>query len=164
MRCWRCSRSSTGGGRRLAADLAQPVCKCRTITVAYFPNVSEVGRKTQFMRDNGEVVPDKILFTQVDTQLGREFVLTEEGLKHASRGQRHPSRAKIEAAMRSIRRYGPSNGLGTEGETVALADNGVVLVFRGNQLYTAFQPDDPENYLKRHTSQRFKKADEDDAS
>lgn len=137
--------------------------KCRTITVAYFPNVSEVGRKLQWADDQGNVRYDKILFSHVDEKWGREFVLTEKGLQHADR-DRHPiPRAKVEAALRSIQSVGVGQPLGAEGETVTLSQNNVVLIMRGNIVYTAIPFPNAKaaaDYFKRTTATRTRKNDD----
>lgn len=114
--------------------------RCRTITVAYFPELSEAGKPAPWSNDAGQpFVSDKILFSHVDPKLGRELLLTQKGLEHA---QRHVPRGKIEAALRSITRKGLSDGTkGRGGELVTLSANNVLLFFRNNLLYNALQFD-----------------------
>lgn len=138
--------------------------RCRTITVAYFPELSEAGKKVQWADDAGKTVQDKILFGHVDEKLGRELLLSERGLGHAARTAIHQvSRAKIEAALRSITHKGENvNPNAREGELVTLSQNGVVLVFRHNLVYTAYVPTrDPWKYFKDQVKQPIKKGDDD---
>ena len=44
--------------------------RCRTITVAYFPELSEAGKKAQWADDQNRVREDKILFSHVGPKLG----------------------------------------------------------------------------------------------
>lgn len=84
----------------------------------------------------------------MDQNLGRELLLTQQGLDHASE---HLPRAKIEAALRSITHKGRVQAEnGREDELITLSQNGVILVFRNNLVYTAFSADrDSEGYFKR---------------
>lgn len=134
--------------------------RCRTVTVAYFPELSEAGKKVQWSDDQGQTRQDKIRFSHVDEKLGRELLLSELGLKHAGD---HLAPAKIEAALRSITHQGENNGAnGREGELVTLSQNGVVLIFRGNLVYTAYIPTrNPQQYFKDQVKQPLKKGDDD---
>ncbi len=114
--------------------------RCRTVTVAYFPELSEAGKPVQWSNDAGKpFVKDKVLFSQVDEKLNRELVLSERGLQHANNQAKHPiPRQKLEAALRSITHQGAATGEnGREDELVTLSQNGVVLIFRNNLVYTA---------------------------
>ncbi len=115
--------------------------RCRTVTVAYFAELSEAGKPVQWSDDAGKpFVKDKVLFSQVDKKLNRELVLSERGLTHAGE---HLSRAKIEAALRSITDQGAATGEnGREDELVTLSQNGVVLIFRNNLVYIKKGDDD----------------------
>lgn len=138
--------------------------RCRTVTVAYFPELSAAGKPVSWSDDQGQTRQDKILFSHVDGKLGRELLLTEGGLNHAHNEARHPiPRQKLEAALRSITHKGESNGQhGRENELVTLSQNGVVLVFRNNLVYTAYIPTrDPWQYFKDQVKQPLKKGDDD---
>lgn len=139
--------------------------RCRTITVAYFPELSEAGKKVRWSDDAGKTVQDKILVGHVDQKLERELLLSEQGLDHANNRIRHPiSRQKLEAALRSITHKGAATGQnGREDELVTLSQNGVVLVFRNNLVYTAFVPTrDPWQYFKDQVKTPIKKGDDDE--
>lgn len=116
--------------------------RCRTVTVAYFPELSEVGKPVQWSDDAGKpFVGDKIVASHVDEKLGRELLLSERGLRHANNEARHPiARQKLEAALRSIERKGLSDGTrGRAQELVTLSKNHAVLFFRNNLIYNAYQ-------------------------
>lgn len=139
--------------------------RCRTVTVAYFPELSEAGKPAQWSNDAGQpFAGDKILFSHVDEKLGRELLLSEKGLDHAARTAAHRvSRAKIESALRSITHKGENrNPDAREDELVTLSQNGVVLVFRNNLVYTAYIPtSDPWGYFKGQVNAPIKKGDDD---
>lgn len=116
--------------------------RCRTVTVAYFAELDEKGKDLQWSDDAGKpFVGDKIRFSHVDPKLKRELLLSERGLRHANNERRHPiTQQKLEAAMRSITRKGLADETrGRAGELVTLSENHVVLIFRNNLLYNAFQ-------------------------
>lgn len=135
--------------------------RCRTITVAYFEETSEAGRKLSWLGDQGTLYQDRVLFNHVDQDLGREFILTKQGLNHIQ--DRHGlSQQKIEAALRSIQYYGQNaNPHAPTGEMIALAQNGVLLSFRSNVLYTAFVPE--RGYFKHSVATVISKSDDDGA-
>ena len=139
--------------------------RCRTITVAYFPELSEAGKKIQWADDAGKMFQDKILFARVDEKLGRELLLTEQGLGYAGREKHPTSRAKIEAALRSITHKGANrNENAREDEMVTLSQNGVILFFRQNLIYNAYVPTrDSEKYFRDQVKQAIplKKGDDD---
>ena len=133
--------------------------QCRTVTVAYNPALSERGKGVQWVDGRGQLRQDTVLLSHVDEKLGRELLLTEAGLDHAGH---HLSHAKIEAALRSITHKGENNGKnGKEGELVTLSQNGVVLIFRDNLVYTAYVPTrNLRDYFKDQVKQPFKKGDD----
>ena len=139
--------------------------RCRTVTVAYFPELSEAGKAIAWSDDAGKPFQDKILFGYVDPKLGRELLLTQQGFDYAGR-EKHPlSRAKIEAALHSITHKGANrNENAREDELVTLSQNGVILFFRHNLIYNAYIPTrDSEKYFRDQVKQAIplKKGDDD---
>lgn len=133
--------------------------RCRTVTVAYFEQTSEAGRKLSWLGDQGTLYQDQVLFNHVDQDLGREFILTKQGLNHIQ--DRHGlSQKQIEAALRSIQYYGQNaDRHAPKGEMIALAQDGVLLSFRSNVLYTAFVPE--AGYFERSVATVIRKGEDD---
>lgn len=137
--------------------------RCRTVTVAHFPELSEAGKPISWSDDAGKTFQDKILSGHVDEKLGRELLLTEKGLGYAGRDKHPLSSARIEAALRSITHKGENrNPDAREGELVTLSQNGLVLFFRNNLVYNAYVPTrDPWRYFKDQVKTPVKKGDDD---
>jgi hypothetical protein len=127
--------------------------RCRTTTVAYFSRVSNVGRTFQYF-DGQERRKETIAAHYVDQKIGREFVLTQDRVKHVL--ERHPEMMpdKIKAALRNITKVGEN--VNQPGQVMTLSQNGVVLVFRDNAVYTGYIPD-YKGYFNDNTVGRFNK-------
>jgi hypothetical protein len=139
----------------LPANVAMPPYhyRCRTGTVAYYPRLSDAGQPFQYF-DGQESRKETIVFHHVDEKIGREFVLTDGRLEHTLNRHGDMSRDKIEAALRSITKVGEN--VKQPGQIMTQSQNGVVLVFRDNAVYTGFVPKD-KGYFNDNTVGRLKK-------
>jgi hypothetical protein len=149
--------SFTGKTKDLPDNVASPPYhyRCRTTTVAYLEHMSDVGRIYQYY-DGNERRNETIAFHHMDKELGREFIVTDGSLKHIA--ERHPeiTEDKLKAALRSIKRVGESTQ--NKGQLITLSENGVILVFRDNVVWTAFTPKGNSlKYFKDSSIGGFKK-------
>ncbi len=132
--------------------------RCRTTTVAYFEELEgePKGDETRQFFDGMKRRKEKVVYRYVDKELGRELVLTDGGVKHVLEKRRHGIKSvdKIKTAMKSIKEMGEN--IRDKEQIVTLSQNGVVLVFRDNVVYSAYLPES-KNYFKNITTRRFKK-------
>lgn len=123
--------------------------RCRTITVAYFEGLSDAGRPITYY-DGAQKQKDTVAYTVHDKRIGKEFILTDGAMEHIQ--SRHElDQEKIESAMRSISKWGENEN--ERGQWIAKSQNGVILAFRDNCVYTAFLPDNPDGYFRNHVIQ-----------
>jgi hypothetical protein len=128
--------------------------RCRTTTVAYFEGVDDTGNPYQYF-DGETTRKEKIAAHYADKELGRELILTDDGINHVQSRRPDIDKKKMVAALRGIRRIGES--VQNPGEIITLSDNGVILIFRQNVVYTAFKPNKPLNYFKDYSTGGMKK-------
>jgi hypothetical protein len=144
-----------GKTSNLPSNVAMPPYhyRCRTTTVAYLGKTSNVGRTYQYF-DGQERRKETIAANYVDQKIGREFVVTEDRVKHIIEGHPEMTPDKIMAALRNITKVGEN--INQPGQIMTQSQNGVVLVFRDNAVFTGYIPD-YKGYFNDNTVGRFNK-------
>jgi len=123
--------------------------RCRTITAAFFEGVSNAGRTVTYYDGADKKIKDSTVSTVYNKKIGKEFVLTEGGMRHINRHGLRLSASEAEAALRDVSKWGENAD--HPGQWVLLSRDDTVLVLRDNVVYTAFRPDNPLEYFKTHT-------------
>ncbi|MCD6654479.1 MAG: hypothetical protein LT067_06935 [Sulfurovum sp.] len=136
---------------KLPSDVALPPYhfRCRTIVVAYFPQIAEIDGKNV----NGSLLPGEkykgnkeVVFSHVD-RFGYERVVTDKTLEHG--GTDHGLKLKdYIAGLNSLESMAIQSR--DERRTVGYSrDRNLFFVFEDGEVITAYSPDDGENYFKR---------------